>query len=147
MMAMNCAGSRKLMAKAMLLYLHLLAKQSALMKRDARPMGRSARGVRGARLRPNDIVVGMDIVNSEDQTLLVISQKGFGKRTTAGNFPSHKSGGVGIKAAVVTAKTGPIMSVKTVDPDMTDAILISKKGQTIRLSLKTLSCLAEPPKV
>jgi len=108
---------------------------------DARPMGRAARGVRGARLRPNDVVVGMDIVSSEDQTLLVISEKGFGKRTTAGNFPSHKRGGVGIKAAVVTAKTGPIMSVKTVDPDMTDAILISKNGQTIRLGLSDIKML------
>lgn len=108
---------------------------------DARPMGRAARGVRGARLRPNDVVVGMDIVSSEDQTLLVISEKGFGKRTTAGNFPSHKRGGVGIKAAVVTAKTGPIMSVKTVDPDMTDAILISKNGQTIRLGLADIKML------
>ncbi len=108
---------------------------------DARPMGRSARGVRGARLRPNDVVVGMDVVNSEDQTLLVVSEKGFGKRTTAGNFPTHKRGGVGIKAAVVTAKTGPIMSVKTVEPDMSEAILISKNGQTIRLGLKDIKML------
>lgn len=108
---------------------------------DARPMGRAARGVRGARLRPNDRVVGMDIVSSEEQELLVISEKGFGKRTTAGNFPSHKRGGVGIKAAVVTAKTGPIISVQTLDPDMVDAIMISKNGQTIRTSLKGIKLL------
>ncbi|HRJ06827.1 MAG TPA: DNA gyrase subunit A [Candidatus Saccharibacteria bacterium] len=108
---------------------------------DARPMGRAARGVRGARLRPNDVVVGMDVVTSEEQILLVISEKGFGKRTTAANFPSHKRGGVGIKAAVVTAKTGPIISVQTIDPDMTDAILISKNGQTIRLALKDIKLL------
>ena len=108
---------------------------------DARPMGRSARGVRGARLRPNDWVVGMDVVSSEEQELLVISEKGFGKRTTAGNFPSHKRGGVGIKAAVVTAKTGPIISVQTLDPEMVDAIMISKNGQTIRLSLKGIKLL------
>ncbi|MBC7512162.1 DNA gyrase subunit A [Candidatus Saccharibacteria bacterium] len=108
---------------------------------DARPMGRAARGVRGARLRPNDRVVGMDIVTSEEQELLVISEKGFGKRTTAGNFPSHKRGGVGIKAAVVTAKTGPIISVQTIDPDMVDAIMISKNGQTVRTSLKGIKLL------
>ncbi len=108
---------------------------------DVRPMGRAARGVRGARLRPNDLVVGMDIVSSEEQELLVISEKGFGKRTTAGNFPSHKRGGVGIKAAVVTAKTGPIISVQTIDPDMVDAIMISKNGQTIRLALKDIKLL------
>jgi DNA gyrase subunit A len=108
---------------------------------DARPMGRAARGVRGARLRPNDRVVGMDIVKSEEQELLVISEKGFGKRTTAGNFPSHKRGGVGIKAAVVTAKTGPIISVQTLDPEMADAIMISKNGQTIRTALKGIKLL------
>lgn len=108
---------------------------------DARPMGRSARGVRGARLRPNDTVVGMDVVTSDEQTLLVISEKGFGKKTMVANFPSHKRGGVGIKAAVVTAKTGPIISVQTIDPDMAEALLISKNGQTIRLSLSDIKLL------
>ncbi len=110
-------------------------------EKDVRPMGRSARGVRGARLRPNDTVVGMDIVVDSDQTLLVISEKGFGKKTKANNFPSHKRGGVGIKAAVVTAKTGPIISVQTIDPDMKEALLISKNGQTIRLSLDDIKVL------
>lgn len=110
-------------------------------EKDARPMGRAARGVRGVRLRPNDWVVGMDIVTSDDQTLLVISEKGFGKRTKVTNFPSHKRGGVGIKAALVTAKTGPIISVQTIDPQMTDAILVSQNGQTIRLSLSDIKLL------
>ena len=108
---------------------------------DARPMGRSARGVRGVRLRPNDNVVGMDVIADEEQTLLVISEKGFGKRTKASNFPSHKRGGVGIKAATVTAKTGPIISVQTLDEDMSEAILISQNGQTIRLGLKDIKLL------
>ncbi len=110
-------------------------------EKDARPMGRAARGVRGARLRPNDWVVGMDVVTDAEQTLLVISEKGFGKKTKAENFPSHKRGGVGIKAAVVTAKTGPIISVQTVDPEATEAILISKNGQTIRLGLNDIKLL------
>jgi DNA gyrase subunit A len=110
-------------------------------EKDARPMGRSARGVRGARLRPNDVVVGMDVVAGDNQTLLVISQKGFGKKTRVDNFPSHKRGGVGIKAAVVTAKTGPIISVQTIDPEMKEALLISKNGQTIRLSLDDIKVL------
>lgn len=110
-------------------------------EKDARPMGRAARGVRGVRLRPNDRVVGMDIVTSDDQTLLVISEQGFGKRTKVTNFPSHKRGGVGIKAAIVTAKTGPIISVQTIDPTMMDAILVSQNGQTIRISLKDIKLL------
>ncbi len=110
-------------------------------EKDTRPMGRSARGVRGVRLRPNDSVVGMDIVTGDDQTLLVVSEKGFGKRTRVSNFPSHKRGGVGIKAAVVTAKTGPIISVQTIDPEITEALLVSQNGQTIRLGLSDIKLL------
>ena len=110
-------------------------------EKDTRPMGRSARGVRGVRLRPNDSVVGMDIVTGDDQTLLVVSEKGFGKRTKVSNFPSHKRGGVGIKAAVVTAKTGPIISVQTIDPEITEALLVSQNGQTIRLGLSDIKPL------
>ena len=110
-------------------------------EKDTRPMGRSARGVRGVRLRPNDSVVGMDIVTGDDQTLLVVSEKGFGKRTKVSNFPSHKRGGVGIKAAVVTAKTGPIISVQTIDPEITEALLVSQNGQTIRLGLNDIKLL------
>ncbi len=110
-------------------------------EKDTRPMGRSARGVRGVRLRPNDSVVGMDIVTGDDQTLLVVSEKGFGKRTKVSNFPSHKRGGVGIKAAVVTVKTGPIISVQTIDPEITEALLVSQNGQTIRLGLSDIKLL------
>ena len=109
-------------------------------EKDARSMGRAARGVRGVRLRPNDSVVGMDIAN-DDRTLLVISENGYGKATKISNFPSHKRGGVGIKAAVVTAKTGPIISVKTIHQDNVEALLVSTQGQTIRVSLKDIPVL------
>ena len=108
---------------------------------QCRPMGRAARGVRGVRLRPNDSVVGMDIVRSSNQTLLVMSQNGYGKITKVANFPEHKRGGVGIKAAVVTAKTGPIISVQTLEQDVTEALLISQNGQTIRVALKDVPTL------
>jgi len=103
---------------------------------DARPMGRSARGVRGVRLRPNDKVVGMDIVQNNEGHLLVISQNGYGKVTKAAQFPSHKRGGVGIKAAIVTAKTGPIVAVRSLEADTEEILLISNKGQAIRVGLK-----------
>lgn len=108
---------------------------------EARPMGRAARGVRGVRLRPNDRVVGMDVVESESANLLVISENGYGKITKVANFPSHKRGGVGIKAAVVTAKTGPIISVHTLEAEASEVLLISSKGQAIRVGLKDIPTL------
>ena len=105
---------------------------------DARPMGRSARGVRGVRLRPNDNVVGMDIVANNEGKLLVISQNGFGKVTKAAQFPSHKRGGVGIKAAIVTAKTGPIVAVRSLEEDTEELLIISSKGQAIRVGIKDI---------
>ncbi len=117
------------------------AGQAVRFEREVRPIGRSARGVRGVRLRPNDRVVGMDVVTHDDQILLVISEKGFGKKTKVSQFPSHKRGGVGIKAAVVTAKTGPIISVQSITEDMDEALLISQNGQTIRLSLNDIKVL------
>ena len=110
-------------------------------EKDARPMGRSARGVRGIRLRPNDRVVGMDVVVTENQNLLVISENGYGKATKASNFPSHKRGGVGIKAAVVTAKTGPIIAVNTIVENTSEILLISNEGQAIRVGLKDVPVL------
>ncbi len=108
---------------------------------DARPMGRTARGVRGVRLRPNDSVVGMDIVDDDNRKLLVISENGYGKATKVANFPSHKRGGVGIKAAVVTAKTGPIIAVRTLEETASEVLMISNKGQAIRVALKDIPTL------
>ena len=107
---------------------------------DARSMGRAARGVRGVRLRPNDWVVGMDIAD-DGRTLLVVSENGYGKATKISNFPTHKRGGVGIKAAVVTAKTGPIVAVKTIQDSHVEALLISSLGQAIRVGLKDIPTL------
>ncbi len=107
---------------------------------DARPMGRTARGVRGIRLRPNDKVVGMDIAHA-DRQLLVISENGYGKKTNVTNFPSHKRGGVGIKAAVVTAKTGNIVTVRSVAATDEELLIISAQGQTIRIAMKEVPTL------
>jgi DNA gyrase subunit A len=110
-------------------------------EKDARPMGRSARGVRGVRLRANDSVVGMDIVDNSENILLVISENGYGKMTKVSNFPSHKRGGVGIKAAVVTSKTGQIVDVRNIDPESKEVLMISSKGQAIRVALKDIPVL------
>ena len=112
-------------------------------EQDARSMGRSARGVRGIRLRPGDKVVGVDVVDpSNDKAkLLIMGERGYGKITKASNFPVHKRGGIGIKAAVVTAKTGNIMTVRSLDNDTKEIIVISAGGQTIRLAVSDISVL------
>ena len=112
-------------------------------EQDARSMGRSARGVRGIRLRPGDKVVGVDVVDpSNDKAkLLIMGERGYGKITKASNFPVHKRGGIGIKAAVVTAKTGNIMTVRSLDNDTKEIIVISAAGQTIRLAISDISVL------
>lgn len=110
-------------------------------EKGARPMGRSAMGVRGIKLRTNDKVVGMDVVDSDSNVLLVISENGYGKMTKVSNFTAHKRGGVGIKAAEVTAKTGPVLDVRTVFPQSKEVLIISSKGQAIRVALKDIPVL------
>jgi DNA gyrase subunit A len=106
-------------------------------ERDARPMGRASRGVRGIRLRAGDQVIGMDIVEA-NTSLFVISQYGYGKRTKVKQFTAHARGGVGIRSAVVNAKTGKLMGVKALTGDDQEVIIISTQGQTIRLGLKDI---------
>jgi DNA gyrase subunit A len=107
---------------------------------DVRAMGRTARGVRGIRLRPNDRVVGMDLVR-KDRNLLVVSRNGYGKLTKVANFPTHKRGGVGIKAAVVNKKTGDLVAVWSLDPKANEVLIISTQGQAIRISLQAIPTL------
>jgi DNA gyrase subunit A len=110
-------------------------------EKDARPMGRVSRGVRGIRLRANDHVIGMDIVE-EDSSVFVISKFGYGKRTKIAQFTPHARGGVGIRSAIVNVKTGDLMGVKTLSGnDDQEVIIISQQGQTIRLGLKDIPAL------
>lgn len=109
-------------------------------EKDARPMGRASRGVRGIRLRSGDQVIGMDIVE-QDSYIFVISEFGYGKRTKVNQFTAHKRGGVGIRSAVVNKKTGPLIGVKTLTGSDQEVIIISTAGQTIRLGLKNIPAL------
>ena len=110
-------------------------------EKDARPMGRVSRGVRGIRLRADDRVIGMDIVE-EGSSIFVISKFGYGKKTKVAQFTPHARGGVGIRSAVVNSKTGELVGVKTLgDNDDQEVIIISRNGQTIRLGIKTIPAL------
>src|SRR4029079_12028283 len=106
-------------------------------EKDARPMGRVSRGVRGIRLRAGDQVIGMDVVE-EGSSIFVISHHGYGKRTKVAQFAPHARGGVGIRSAVVNAKTGNLIGVKTLTGEDNEVIIISQQGQTIRLGIKNI---------
>ena len=107
-------------------------------EKDARPMGRVSRGVRGIRLRKDDHVIGMDIVE-ENSDIFVISKYGYGKRTKISQFTAHSRGGVGIRSAVVNTKTGQLVGVKTLGKeDNQEVLIISQQGQAIRLGLKDI---------
>jgi DNA gyrase subunit A len=106
-------------------------------EKDVRPMGRASRGVRGIRLRTDDQVIGMDVVQ-EGSSIFVISQYGYGKRTKVSQFTPHARGGVGIRSAVVNTKTGKLVGVKTLIDDSQEIIIISGQGQTIRLGLDNI---------
>ena len=110
-------------------------------EKEVRVMGRSAMGVRGMRLRPKDEIVGMDVITDSKQKLIVISANGYGKATLVSNFPPHRRGGVGIKVAAVTEKTGPIVAVHTLDPLAKEIIMMSTKGQAIRVATKEIPTL------
>jgi DNA gyrase subunit A len=108
---------------------------------EVRAMGRSARGVRGMRLRAGDAVVGMDVV-VDKSTFVIVSENGYGKKTMVDQFTPHKRGGVGIKAAITNGKTGKIVAVKSVSDDTGGLMVISEGGQVIRLSLEDVPKLS-----
>ena len=116
-------------------------------EKDVRPMGRNAAGVRGIKVKINDKIAGMDLINEGKaeayEQLLVVMANGFGKRTFLKSYRVQGRGGTGIKTAKLTSKTGQVVSAFIVNAklDKEDLIIISDKGQVIRLPLKTVSVL------
>ncbi|MBC8111775.1 MAG: DNA gyrase subunit A [Verrucomicrobia bacterium] len=105
-----------------------------------RPMGRTAAGVRGIRLNendPSDKVIGMVCINSTDATLLVVSEKGFGKRSDVEDYRITNRGGKGVKTLNVTDKTGKLVAIKNVT-DKDELMIINKSGMTIRMDMSAL---------
>jgi len=100
-------------------------------------MGRTAAGVRGIKLREGDYVVGMEIIEP-GQEILVVTEKGYGKRTPESEYRLQSRGGVGIKTIQITEKNGPMCSVKTVD-GTEDLMLITVNGMLIRMDVNDIS--------
>ena len=109
-------------------------------EQDARPMGRTAVGVRGIKLRGDDYVIGAGST-SAGSALLTITEKGYGKRTPVEEYSVHGRGGLGIKNYNVTDKTGKIADVKVVN-DEDDILVITDDGTIIRMSAANISVLS-----
>jgi len=110
---------------------------------DIRSMGRTSAGVRGIKLNQGDEIIGLDAVNQDekDKYLLVVMEKGYGKRSKVTEYRLQKRGGVGIKAARITEKTGKIVLSRVVGKEEKDIIVISSKGQVIRSKLSSISII------
>jgi DNA gyrase subunit A len=112
-------------------------------EKNVRPMGRVAGGVLGIRLKKDDKVVGMHVVHkeAEDAKLLVISEKGYGKKTLLKKYKTQSRNGSGIKTAKITARTGKIVSSHIIEEEdeKGDLLASSNKGQVIRTAIKSIS--------
>lgn len=127
------------------------AKAINFKETDARPLGRSAKGVRGINLTKDDFVVGMAVFRpTRGKTkgkrrwfndLLVVMEKGLGKRTDINDFPVQKRAGKGVKVAKLSDKTGKIVSAHLVTESMETVAITSKKAQVIKLPLKNIKRL------
>jgi DNA gyrase subunit A len=115
-------------------------------EKDLRSMGRTASGVRGIRLKKDDLVVGAEIIPSslkEEARLLVVTEKGYGKATSLEEYNCQQRGGSGVKTANITAKIGNVVGSRLLSSEIkfTDILLMSHLGQTIRLSLDSIPSL------
>jgi len=103
-----------------------------------RPIGRTASGVKGITLgNETDEVIGMICVNDPDDDVLVLSENGFGKRSSLADYPITNRGGKGVKTINITEKTGKLIAIKNVSDD-NDLMIITQNGLTIRVAVKTI---------
>lgn len=106
-----------------------------------RPMGRNASGVKGITLRSEeDYVIGMVSVENAEKDILVVSEKGYGKRSAVDEYRHTNRGGKGVRTLKITEKTGSLIAIKDVD-DTGDLMIINKSGITIRIAIADLRVL------
>lgn len=106
-----------------------------------RPMGRNASGVKGITLKgEDDFVIGMVCVENAEKNILVVSSRGYGKRSDIEEYRHTNRGGKGVRTLKITEKTGSLIAIKDVD-DNNDLMIINKSGITIRIGVKDLRIL------
>ena len=104
---------------------------------EVRPMGRTAAGVRGIFLEEGEVAVGMEMVTM-DQEILVVTENGFGKRTSIQEYRKTKRGGKGVKTLTITEKNGTLVAMKAVNGDE-DLLIVTNKGVIIRTPIHQIS--------
>lgn len=103
-----------------------------------RSMGRTARGVKGVTLRDkDDRVVGCEVIASEEDTILVVCEKGFGKRSFVGDFRQTNRGGKGVRSIITSERNGNVVGAVSVS-DEDGLLMMSSQGQTVRISMQDL---------
>jgi len=106
---------------------------------QVRDMGRSARGVRGMAVAPDDRVVGMEVLRPGG-TILTVTERGFGKRTRPEKYPAQRRGGLGRLGLRITRRNGPVMGILQVNDD-DEIMLVSDGGKILRLAAKGISVI------
>lgn len=105
---------------------------------DVRSMGRTATGVRGMELEETEEIVGMTYVESDDEEILVVTEKGYGKRSLADEYRLQIRGGKGVKALNVTEKNGALRALRRVTPEE-DVIIVTDRGMVIRTHIAQIA--------
>ncbi len=159
LIAMKLAGDDKLVGARKTSgddHVFMLTKKGKAIKfseGDARAMGRATTGVRGIKVAKDDAVIAIETFTKKVEEpadrrkkifrdILIISQKGIGKRTQIERFPLQKRAGKGVKAAVLTSKTGDLQVGLLINEKMDQAVITSKYGQIIKLPIRNIPELA-----
>jgi DNA gyrase subunit A len=108
-------------------------------EQDARPMGRTAFGVRGINLREGDLVVAMEVVD-DDATLLTVCENGFGKRTEVAEYRKQTRGGIGLKNVQTSDRNGLVVGIACVT-DHDDLLMVTEQGQIIRMPTRGMRAI------
>ncbi len=132
-----------------------LGKSIRFSEQEIRSTARDTKGVRGIELKNNDFVVAVEAINTTVQApedrrrrffhdLLIITQKGMGKRTPFDDYPKQKRGGQGVKTANITPKTGNIAAAMSVTQTVEQVLITTSAGQVIKLPLRNIPQLKRP---
>jgi DNA gyrase subunit A len=117
-----------------------MGKSIRFLESDVRPTGRTAMGVRGMKLVPGDRIVGMEVLQHGD-TLLTVTENGYGKRTSIDEYPIHKRGGKGVISIKTSQRNGLVVGILLVQ-GVEDLMLLTNSGKLIRMGIQSISVIS-----